>query len=92
MFSQLPCMGRRGGNNLADFFHQLHRLKSGTAGKASTAATWSMTPSIVYVFMVRLMSECRASNWAVFGAPPVRVRFVMNVFRKAWRPLSFFGV
>jgi hypothetical protein len=36
-------------------------LVSGTGGSDSTAATWSTIPSIVCVFMVRLMSEWPAN-------------------------------
>ena len=39
----------------------------------------------IEVFIVRLMSECRANDWAILGTTPARDRFVMNVFRKAWK-------
>jgi len=60
-------------------------VPEGIAGKASTAAAWSITPSLVYVFIVKLMSQCLARSWAVFGVTPERLRLVMNVPRRAWK-------
>jgi hypothetical protein len=39
----------------------------------------------VYTSIVRVMVECRARAWAVFGETPERQRFVMNVCRFAWK-------
>jgi hypothetical protein len=47
------------------------------AGKLSTAALRSCKPMCVYRFIVKLMSEWRASSWASFGGIPLRAKSVM---------------
>jgi hypothetical protein len=55
----------------------------GSAGRTSSAAVMSSSLGSVYVFMVRLMDECRMAAWAVCGATPPLLKNVANVCRMA---------